>query len=176
MKTQLLLLLAATAQAYDTMGEWCNECTTLVNSFDTMDAHSIADQLCPLIGEVSLCEDFAPYVIDWVQEHCTADLICSSFCDEDSGYSVMYDEYDVPFLFDTRVNDPEPTEDPPTDLHVTRDLGHHPFDIPHSEDPPTDLHEARDLGHHPFDIPHTEDPQPEDPIGLNLNTTTSVLL
>ena len=132
MKSQLLFLLAATASAYQ--GEWCDECTTLVNAFDTMDAQSIADQICPIIGHPTICEELAPFVIDWVQEHCTADMICSTLCDEEYQYYIY--------------------EDPPVDLHEARDLGHHPFDLNHpTEDPPVDLHEARELGHHPFDIP-----------------------
>ena len=135
MKTFLFSLLTATATAQHLMGEWCDECTTIVNAFDSMDAQSIADQLCPLIEENTICEELAPYVIGWVQEHCTADLICSALCDDD--------------YYINEIQDPEPTEDPPMDLHETRDLGHHPFDIPRPEEPP---------------------------IGLNLNTTASVLL
>ena len=126
MKTFLFSILAATATAQSLMGEWCDECTALVNAFDTMDSQSIADQLCPFIEEDSLCEELAPYVIEWVQEHCTADLVCSYLCDD---YYTMYDEYGYPFLFD---------------FNIEEDL-QHPYDIPPKEDPPVDLHEARDI-------------------------------
>ena len=111
---------------------------------------NIADQICPLIGYETICEEITPYVIEWVQLPCTSDMVCAALCDSDPESYFIVDDDAVPhpiILVDE-------------DMHATRDLGHHPFDLPHPETTTNeDLHATRDIGHHPFDLPHT-DPEP----------------
>ena len=146
MKITHLILLAATAHAYQ--GEWCDECTTIVDTFDALDANTIADQICPLIGYETICEDIAPYMIDWIQNHADAKTVCADWCATGEDYDTYGDYDEIAYL------------------HVAQDLHHHPFDVPHpepTEDPPAnltdaeDLHVAHDLHHHPFDVPHQEE-------------------
>ena len=87
----ILFALAAIASAQDT-NNWCIECENLVESFDIIDATTLADEICPLFDSTGICEDIAPYMIDWIQEHVYADTVCEALCDEKFD---MLDEYPI---------------------------------------------------------------------------------
>ena len=121
---------------------WCDECKNIVETFDNLDATIIANDICPFLQYNGLCEDIAPYVIDWIQQNVTPDTICSELCSTGEDYNT-YGDYN------------EPIEAP---LHVAKELHHHPFDIPRSKDPEPD-HAPKEIHHHPFDIPHPTKPE-----------------
>ena len=118
-KFLIIALIAGVVRTQE--NNYCETCKDAVTSFDDMDAHSIAAELCPTIGYGEICEDISPILIEWVQENVTPDVVCEAFC--------------------TSIK------------HVTKELGHHPFDLPHEDLPHEDLHVTKELGHHPFDLP-----------------------
>ena len=120
---------------------WCDECKNIVETFDNLDATIIANDICPFLQYNGLCEDIAPYVIDWIQQNVTPDTICSELCSTGEDYNT-YGDYNEPIV-----------------LIVSKELHHHPFDIPRSKDPEPE-HAPKELHHHPFDIPHPTKPEP----------------
>ena len=173
LKYLLFFTLALTAHAKD----WCSECKDVVEAFDGMDPTVLSNEICPIIGYANLCEDIAPYIIEWMQDHSDSDAICAELCSTGEDYDYMGDYVDPirPFIADD--SQPEPPKTPmPKDFHKI----HHPFDIPHPstkttetdsqpEPPKTPMPKDFHKIHHPFDIPHpstktTEtDSQPEPP-------------
>ena len=93
---KLLLLFFAAAATKASQDDWCNECTTIVDTFDTMDATTLADDICSLFDSNGICEDIAPYMIEWVQDHCDSETICESLCDVESGKFFIIDDNYLP--------------------------------------------------------------------------------
>ena len=86
----ILFALTAIATAQDT-NDWCTECENFVEEFDNLDATTLADEICPLIDYDGICEDIAPYLIDWIQEHVTSTIVCEALCTEDPEKFYMID-------------------------------------------------------------------------------------
>ena len=153
MKTLLLLTLLASAQS----SQVCDVCRNITHVIDHYDPTTIADSICPLIGEFEdVCEDILPPIVEWMQTTGELDMICIELCanGEDYDYFGDYDNLDLSVARHEGHHPFDIPHEETVDLSVTRHEGHHPFDIPHEET--VDLHETRHEGHHPFDIPHEE--------------------
>ena len=120
----VLFALATVISAQDT-DDWCSGCKEFVESFDGLNATTLANEACSVIELDGLCEDIAPYIIEWVQDFVTPETVCSEWCATGEDYD-QYGDYDI-------------------DLHVTKDLHHHPFDIPHHEEPSQHVPHQEDL-------------------------------
>ena len=59
---------------------FCDECKAVVAAFDGEDPSTISDEICPLIGWETLCDDVMPTIVEWIQSEMTPDVACRELC------------------------------------------------------------------------------------------------